>query len=171
MQEGISMSDAISIADIAVLKSEVSGLHEAINEVSTKMDLVLSMRVELSVQGERLEHAVGDLNRTRDAMNREVGVLEQRVDNLSTHTLNTRKKLDAWLNRIVGGVAVGTLALGLLQYSILDKLRELESLSSVVSHNTAQIDFITRAIQSYAVKPEGPATVEPKPTYEQEIDK
>lgn len=160
------MNDAISIADIAVLKSEVSGLHDAINEVSTKMDLVLSMRVELSVQGERLEHAVGDLNRTRDAMNREVGVLEQRVDNLSTHTLNTRKKLDAWLNRIVGGVAVGTLALGLLQYSILDKLRELESLSSVVSHNTAQIDSITRAIQPYAVKLE-----DPKPTYEQEVDK
>ena len=151
MHEGISMNDAISIADIAVLKSEVSGLHDVINEVSTKMDLVLSMRVELSVQGERLGHAVDDINRTRDSMNKDIGTLEAKTDNLATHSKNTRERLEAWLNRIAGGVAVGALALGLLQYTIWEKLEQLEDLSSVVSHNTAQIDFITRAVQSRAI--------------------
>ena len=147
MQEGISMNDAISIADIAVLKSEVSGLHDAINEVSTKMDLVLSMRVELSVQGERLEHAVDDLNRTRDSMNKEVGGLEQRVDNLSTHSLNTRKLLDAWLNRGFGAAAVLTLVFGSIQLIVLEKIADLNAMSSLVTHNAAQIELILRTIK------------------------
>jgi len=147
MQEGISMNDAISLADIAVLKSEVSGLHEAINEVSTKMDLVLSMRVELSVQGERLEHAVDDLNRTRDAVNKEVGILEQRVDNLQTHSLNTRKKLDAWLNRGFGAAAVMTLVFGLVQFMVLEKIADLNAMSSLVTHNAAQVEVILRAVK------------------------
>ena len=170
MHEGISMNDAISIADIAVLKSEVSGLHDVINEVSTKMDLVLSMRVELSVQGERLGHAVDDINRTRDSMNKDIGTLEAKTDNLATHSKNTRERLEAWLNRIAGGVAVGALALGLLQYTIWEKLEQLEDLSSVVSHNTAQIDFITRAVQSRAIVSDSDESGV-QPTFEPETGK
>mgnify|MGYP003505145662 CR=1 FL=1 len=168
-REDLQMSDVMNIADIAVLKSEVAGLHDAINEVSTKMDLVLSMRVELSVQGERLEHAVVELGRTRDAVNKDLGILEQRADNLNVHTLNTRKRLDAWLNRIFGGVAVGTLALGLLQYNVWEKLEQLEKLASIVAHNTAQIDLITRAVRSRAIEFDPDVGVEP--TYEQEAGK
>lgn len=149
--ETVTMSDVMNIADIAVLKSEVAGLHDAINEVSTKMDLVLSMRVELSVQSERLEQAVVESGRIRDALNKDIGQLEVKTENLAVHSKNTRTKLDAWLNRIAGGVAVGTLALGLLQYNVWEKLEQLENLSALVSYNTAQINLITRAIQSRAI--------------------
>jgi len=149
--ETVSMNDVMNIADIAVLKSEVAGLHDAINEVSTKMDLVLSMRVELSVQGERLEQAMTESGRIRDALNKDIGQLEVKTDNLVTHSKNTRAKLDAWLNRIAGGVVVGSLLMGVLQYVVLGKLTELERMSSIVSHNTAQIDLITRAIKGGAV--------------------
>lgn len=149
--ETVTMSDVMNIADIAVLKSEVAGLHDAINEVSTKMDLVLSMRVELSVQGERLEQAVVESGRIRDALNKDIGQLEVKTENLAVHSKNTRTKLDAWLNRIAGGVFVGTVLMGVLQYVVLGKLNDLERMASIVSHNTAQIDLITRAIKSGAV--------------------
>lgn len=139
------MNDNLSIADIAVLKSEVAGLHLAINEVSAKMDLVLSMRVELSVQGERLEHAALELGRTRDAINKEIGILEQRADSQMTATQDTRKRLDAWLNRGLGASLTLSIVFGLIQYFILDKVDSINSLSSLVAQNAAKIELILRA--------------------------
>lgn len=139
------MNDNLSIADIAVLKSEVAGLHLAINEVSAKMDLVLSMRVELSVQGERLEHATLELGRTRDAMNKEIGILEQRADTQMTATQDTRKRLDAWLNRGLGASVTLSIVFGLIQYFVLEKVDSLNSLSSLVAQNSAKIELILRA--------------------------
>ena len=145
------MSDAVSMSDIAVLKSEVAGLHTAITEVAAKMDLVLDMHVKISVQNERLEQIVAEVGRVRDNINKEIGSLEVKTDNISTHARNTRDRFEAWLNRIIGGVAVGTLLMGVLQYTVIEKLNDLEKMSSIVSHNTAQIDLITRAIKSGAV--------------------
>ena len=149
--EYVPMSDAVSMSDIAVLKSEVAGLHTAITEVAAKMDLVLDMHVKISVQNERLEQVVAEIGRVRDNINKEIGSLEVKTDNLATHSRNTRDRLEAWLNRVIGGVAVGTLLMGVLQYTVLEKLSSLERMSSIVSHNTAQIDLITRAIKSGAV--------------------
>lgn len=150
--EYVHMSDVVSLSDIAVLKSEVSGLHSAINEVAAKMDLVLDMHVKISVQNERLEQIVAEVGRVRDNINKEIGSLEVKTDNLATHSRNTRDRFEAWLNRIIGGVAVGAVLMGVLQYVVIEKLNYLEKMASIVSHNTAQIDLITRAIESGAAQ-------------------
>lgn len=147
----VCMSDVLSLTDIAVLKSEVSGLHSAINEVAAKMDLVLDMHVKISVQNERLEQIVAEVGRVRDGLNKEIGALDAKAENVSKHSLDTRNHLEKWLNRTIGGVAVGTVFMTILQAVVLDKLSDLEKLSSIVSHNTAQIDLITRAVKSGAV--------------------
>lgn len=147
----VPMSELMSITDIAVLKSEVSGLHAAINEVAAKMDLVLDMHVKISVQNERLEQIVAEVGRVRDSINKEIGSLETKTENVSNHSVSTRNHLEKWLNRIIGGVAVGTIFMTILQAVVLGKIDDLEKLSSSVSHNTAQIDLITRAIKTRAV--------------------
>lgn len=147
----IRMSDALSLTDIAVLKTEVSGLHAAVSEVGTKMDILLDMHVKLSILQERSDQLMVELGRVRDGVNKELGVLETKTDNIATHSKHTRDRFEAWLNRAIGGVVVGGLLMGALQYSIIEKLDQLNALASEVQSHTSQLSLITRAVKSQAV--------------------
>ena len=144
-----STGDILSITDIAVLKSEVAGLHTAIDEISGKIDLVLSMRVELSVQNERLERSIEDGRKSHEGIYKDLGALTTRLDNVSTHSMNTRKKLDAWLNRGIGGFAVGTFLMGIIQYAIVEKVDRLSELSTTVETNRVELGVVGKAISAH----------------------
>ena len=147
--EYVPVSDAVSMSDIAVLKSEVAGLHTAITEVAAKMDLVLDMHVKISVQNERLEQVVAEIGRVRDNINKEIGSLEVKTDNLATHSRNTRDRLDAWLNRIVGGTIVAAVAVGFVQYMVLEKLAQLDVTMATVDRNSGQVEVLQRTISDH----------------------
>lgn len=144
--EPTCMPDITNLTDIAVLKTEVAGLHAAITEVGTKMDKLLDIHVTLSVHNERLEQVVAELGRVRDSVNRELGTLEVKVDNTATHAKNTRDKLDAWLNRIIGGTVVAAVAVGFVQYTVLEKLAQLDVTMAAVDRNSGQVETLQRTL-------------------------
>lgn len=139
----------MSITDIAVLKTEVAGLHTAIDEISSKIDLVLSMRVELSVQNERLERSIEDGRKSHEGIYKDLGAINTRLDNLNTHSWNTRKKLDAWLNRGIGAVAVATILIGWIQYTVMEKVEKLSELATTVEANKVELNVVGRAVSDH----------------------
>jgi len=153
----------MSLTDIAVLKSEVSGLHDAISEVGTKMDILLDMHIKLSVLQERSDQVMAELGRVRDGVNRELGTIHTKVDNVSTHSLHTRERFDTWLNRAAGGVVVGSLFLGIIQYTVLEKLDQLGALASTVATNSAHIDLLERGVKAGIVEFDAPSDKTLKP--------
>jgi hypothetical protein len=170
MASEVSSGGAPLNADIAVLKSEVSGMHAAIDEIGGKMDLVLSLRVDLSVQHERLERAIDDGRKTSETVYKDIGSIHVRLDNLDTHSLNTRKKLDAWLNRGIGAVAVGSVLMGIVQFIVLEKVESLESLSEVVTRNSAELSIQGKAIATHIAATEGFSRIRARPKEPMPVD-
>ena len=136
--------------EIALLKDQVAGIRTAVADVGTKMDLLLDMHVRLSVLQERSDQAMSEIGRVRDGVNQDIGSVNTKVENLHTHTLNTRHKLDAWLNRGVGAAFVATLLLGVLQYVIIDRLNALQGLDTLARTNATHIDGLTRDVSATA---------------------
>lgn len=140
-------------ADIAVLKTEVSGLHSAISEVCAKMDVLLNMQVQLVRLQERSDQVQQEIGRIRvDSETRLSAMREEfdaRLDKLRADTEGAyrlshevRDLSNKWLNRAIGGFFVGGLLFGCIQYFVVTELTSVKTVVAATQSNTHRLDLL-----------------------------
>lgn len=146
------MDDTVN-ADIAVLKTEVSGLHSAISEVCAKMDVLLNMQVQLVRLQERSDQVQQEIGRVRTDSESRLNAMREdfdtRINQLRTDTEgayrlahDVRDMSNKWLNRAIGGFFVGGLLFGCIQYFVVTELTAVKTVVSVTQSNTHRLDLL-----------------------------
>lgn len=146
------MDDTVN-ADIAVLKTEVSGLHSAISEVCAKMDVLLNMQVQLVRLQERSDQVQQEIGRIRTESDAKIANLKEDMDARFTHlkkdtdsafrlSHEVREQSNKWLNRAVGGFFVGGLLLGCIQYFVVTEIATIKTAVVVTQSNTHRLDLL-----------------------------
>lgn len=108
------MADMVS--DIEVLKSEVASLHNAIDTVCAKMDILLSMQVQLVQLQERYEHTKETLNSSFNA-----------IRNLETLSQTNNMTLVKSISLVRGFVIAIVILFGFLQWYALTEIENVEN--------------------------------------------
>lgn len=146
------MDDTVN-ADIAVLKTEVSGLHSAISEVCAKMDVLLNMQVQLVRLQERSDQVQQEIGRIRTESESRLNAMREdfdtRINQLRTDTEgayrlahDVRDMSNKWLNRAIGGFFVGGLLFGCIQYFVVTELTAVKTVVSATQSNTHRLDLL-----------------------------
>ena len=146
------MDDTVN-ADIAVLKSEVSGLHSAISEVCAKMDVLLNMQVQLVRLQERSDQVQQEIGRIRVDSETRINAMREdfdtRLDKLRADTEGAyrlshevRDLSNKWLNRAIGGFFVGGLLFGCIQYFAVTELTSVKAVVAATQSNTHRLDML-----------------------------
>lgn len=108
------MADMVS--DIEVLKSDVASLHSAIDTVCAKMDILLSMQVQLVQLQERHEHTKETLNSSFNA-----------IRNLETLSQTNNMTLVKSISLVRGFVIAIVILFGFLQWYALTEIENVEN--------------------------------------------
>ena len=146
------MDDTVN-ADIAVLKTEVSGLHSAISEVCAKMDVLLNMQVQLVRLQERSDQVQQEIGRIRTDSETRLNAMREefdaRLDKLRADTEGAyrlshevRDLSNKWLNRAIGGFFVGGMLFGCIQYFVVTELTSVKSVVAATQSNTHRLDLL-----------------------------
>jgi hypothetical protein len=114
--------------DIEVLKVEVQGLHRAITDVSVKMDVLLSLQVQLVRLQEQHDN-------TRKALDRAF----EKIRDVSEESTATANRINTTQALVRGAAGVGVLLFAFAQWYAMSKIEAIEG-------NTALIQIIDRRI-------------------------
>lgn len=145
-------------ADIAVLKTEVSGLHSAISEVCAKMDVLLNMQVQLVRLQERSDQVQQEIGRIRTESEAKISALKEDFDGRMTQlkkdtdgsfrlSHEVREQSNKWLNRAVGGFFVGGLLLGCIQYFVVTEIATVKTAVVATQSNTHRLDMLEQRVK------------------------
>lgn len=151
------MDDTVN-ADIAVLKTEVSGLHSAISEVCAKMDVLLNMQVQLVRLQERSDQVQQEIGRVRADSESRLNAMREdfdtRINQLRSDTEgayrlahDVRDMSNKWLNRAIGGFFVGGLLFGCIQYFVVTELTAVKTVVSATQSNTHRLDLLEQRLK------------------------
>ena len=146
------MDDTVN-TDIAVLKTEVSGLHSAISEVCAKMDVLLNMQVQLVRLQERSDQVQQEIGRVRTDSESRLNAMREdfdtrlnqlRADTEGAYRLahEVRDLSNKWLNRAIGGFFVGGLLFGCIQYFVVTELTSVKAVVAATQSNTHRLDLL-----------------------------
>lgn len=120
--------------DIGVLKAEVKNLADVISNIGAKMDILLSMQVQLVQLQERHEHTKEQL----DAANNKI---------TEAHTLAsaTALKMTKYYSFVNGVMLTGALFFGFIQWYVIGQIQQVEEMDN-------SIQVIERRLDSLATK-------------------
>jgi hypothetical protein len=108
--------------DVEVLKSELRGLQASMSDLSAKMDMMISMQVQLV----RLQEQQDSI---RQALDRAfVSIREHRVAASAVET-----HLHKAMGFIKGGALVGALLIGFVQWYVIDQINTLKAVERRVT--------------------------------------
>lgn len=120
--------------DIGVLKAEVKNLADVISNIGAKMDILLSMQVQLVQLQERHEHAKEQL----DAANAKIDAAQA----LASETAIRMTKYYSFVN---GVMLAGALFFGFIQWYVISQIRHVEEMDN-------SIEVIERRLDSLGTK-------------------
>jgi len=125
--------------DIGVLKAEVKNLADVISNIGAKMDILLSMQVQLVQLQERHEHAKEQL----DAANSKIEI---------AHTLasETAIRMTRYYSFINGVMLTGAIFFGFIQWYVVSQINHIEQIDT-------SIQVIERRLDGLATKTWFPA--------------
>ena len=108
--------------DVEVLKADMRNLQTSVSEVSAKMDMLLSMQVQLARLQEQHDH-------TRQAVDRAFNSLKDTRD----RSEQTEGKVAKALSFVRGGALVGALLFGFAQWYVLQQLEIIKQVEANVT--------------------------------------
>ena len=120
--------------DIGVLKSEVKKLADVISNIGAKMDILLSMQVQLVQLQERHEHTKEQL----DAANAKIE---------AAHVLasDTAIRMTRYYSFVNGVMLTGAIFFGFIQWYVIGQIKHIEQMDT-------SIQVIERRLDSLGVK-------------------
>lgn len=117
--------------DIGVLKAEVKNLADAISNVGAKMDILLSMQVQLVQLQERHEHAKEQL----DAANAKIDAAQA----LASETAIRMTKYYSFVN---GVMLAGALFFSFIQWYVISQIRHVEEMDNAIQAIERRLDSL-----------------------------
>lgn len=120
--------------DIGVLKAEVKNLADVISSIGAKMDILLSMQVQLVQLQERHEHTKEQL----DTANGKIA---------AAHALanETSIRMTKYYSFVNGVMLTGALFFGFIQWYVIDQINNVEKMET-------SIQVIERKLEAIATK-------------------
>lgn len=112
-----SLVDPMHI-DLEVMKSEISGLRGAMQEVGAKMDLIINMQLSITTLQERNSHQQAALDRAFSSI--------KEVRNIADSATSSHATL---LSFVRGGAFVGAILFAFAQWYVLQQISRLEDVS------------------------------------------
>lgn len=120
--------------DIGVLKAEVKNLADVIANIGAKMDILLSMQVQLVQLQERHEHTKEQL----DVANTKIESARKLAD-------DTAIKMTKYYSFVNGVMLTGALFFGFVQWYVISQIRHVEEMDK-------SIEVIERRLDSLGAK-------------------
>ena len=117
--------------DIGVLKAEVKNLAGVISNVGAKMDILLSMQVQLVQLQERHEHAKEQL----DAANAKIDAAQA----LASETAIRMTKYYSFVN---GVMLAGALFFSFIQWYVISQIRHVEEMDNAIQAIERRLDSL-----------------------------
>lgn len=140
------MADTAMQTEIALLNQEVASLHRIVGDVNTKVDLLVTMQLNLQRLQDRTDHHEAAFRKSEEDQRRTTEKLRNDLDNCFKVANGARDSLSSWINRGVGGLVVGSLLLGSLQWFVLRELASYRSDAELTQTNSAHIEKIECAL-------------------------
>lgn len=112
--------------EIALLNQEINGLHRVVSEIGAKMDVVLQMQMQIQRLQDRSDRLDTEVRRSQESNERAIESIRADLDSCFRVAHAAKERSETWLNRMVGGVAVGAVLLGALQWFVLRELNSYE---------------------------------------------
>jgi hypothetical protein len=140
------MADATMQTEIALLNQEVASLHRIVGDVNTKVDLLVSMQLNLQRLQDRTDHHEAAFRKSEEDQRRTTEKLRHDLDNCFKVANHARDSLSTWINRGVGGLVVGGMLLGCLQWFVLRELTTYRVDAEVAQTNSLRIEKIECAL-------------------------
>lgn len=117
--------------DIGVLKAEVKNLADAISNVGAKMDILLSMQVQLVQLQERHEHAKEQL----DTANAKIDAAQA----LASETASQMTKYYSFIN---GVMLSGALFFGFIQWYVISQINHVKEMDDTIQVIERRLDSL-----------------------------
>jgi hypothetical protein len=140
------MAEPTMQTEIALLNQEVASLHRIVGDVNTKVDLLVSMQLNLQRLQDRTDHHEAAFRKSEEDQRRATEKLRNDLDNCFKVANGARDSLSSWVNRGFGGLVVGGLLLGCLQWFVLRELATYRDGAEVTQANSAHIEKIECAL-------------------------
>lgn len=112
--------------DIELLKMEVQGLHKGVNDIGTKMDMLLALQVQLVRLQEQHDN-------TRDSLDRafkHISSVRTEISEVDLKVSSVGSKLTFWRGLVLGGAFIGTFLMGFAQWYVLQQIHALEEVAN-----------------------------------------
>ena len=115
--------------DIGVLKTEVKNLAGVISNVGAKMDILLSMQVQLVQLQERHEHAKEQLD-TANA----------KIDAAQALASETAIRMTKYYSFVNGVMLAGALFFSFIQWYVISQIRHVEEMDNTIRAIERRLD-------------------------------
>lgn len=121
--------------DIATLKEKVSSLHGAVNDVGSKMDVLLDLQIQLVTL--QVQH-----DNTKDSLERAFNAIASTKDSVS----GTTGRLDRTISFVRGGAIVATLLLSFGCWYIVQQINTLREVAQHADNFNLRLTLVERKV-------------------------
>lgn len=117
--------------DIGVLKVEVKNLADVISNVGVKMDVLLSMQVQLVQLQERHEHAKEQLD-----------TANVKIDAAQALASETAIRMTKYYSFVNGVMLTGALFFGFIQWYVIGEIQQVEEMDNTIQAFERRLDSL-----------------------------
>ena len=132
------MSDVIMQTEIALLNQEVSSLHRLVDNVHSKVDMLVAMQLNLQRLQDRTDRQEADFREHEEAHRAVTDRLGRDIEACFKATDGVKMQVNRWVNMGIGGVFVGGILIGALQWFVL---RE------IASYRAAGVTYVDQQVR------------------------
>lgn len=122
-------------SDIEVLKTEVRGLHSAVSDIGTKMDILLALQVQMVRLQEQHDN-------TRQALDRAF----EAISNVKTTANSTEGRFIFWRGLFLGGAFVGAILVGFAEWYVIQQIHTLQEVADKANGFNLRLTLMERKV-------------------------
>lgn len=130
-----AMKEALKNVDLEIMKAEMATMREAVQGVSSKLDIMIQMQVSITQLQERSSAQQSAMDRAFVAINE----TKQRAD----AAVSENSKM---MSFVKGGAAVGAILFAFTQWYVMGQIRQLEDTSKALLTMDRRIMYIESKI-------------------------
>ncbi|WP_139131129.1 MULTISPECIES: hypothetical protein [unclassified Pseudomonas] len=132
--------------ELALLNQEVAGLHRVVSEIGGKMDVVIQMQLQMQRLQDRSDRLDTEVRRSQESNERAIASIRADLDSAFQVAHGARDLATRWLNRCVGGFAVGAVLFGALQWFVLREITDYKAAAGRASELERQVQRLECAV-------------------------
>ncbi|WP_289534991.1 hypothetical protein [Pseudomonas sp. SO81] len=118
--------------EIALLGQGLTNLHHIVSDIGNKLDQVLQIQLTVQRQQDRIDNLSAEMRRSQEVNDQAIGGFRKDLENCFKVAHEGRDISSRWLNRFLGGVVVGGVLLGALQWFVLREMGEYKAAAMAV---------------------------------------